>query len=60
MHDDIVRLEFAPARMVELLEKRGEVTAYLKKLGFSYVMLDLEGFRSGSMDQKIKQKEETK
>ena len=34
--------------------------AYLKKLGFSYLTMDLEGFRSGSMDEKITQKEETK
>lgn len=60
VHGDMVRLEIAPARMMEVLEKREEITEYLKKLGFSYLTLDLEGFRSGSMDQKIKQKEETK
>lgn len=59
VHGDIVRLEIAPARMMEVLEKREEITEYLKKLGFLYLTLDLEGFRSGSMDQKIKQKEET-
>lgn len=60
VHGDIVRLEIAPERMGEVLEKREEITGYLKNLGFSYLTLDLEGFRSGSMDQKIKQKEETK
>lgn len=60
VHGDIVRLEIAPERMGEVLEKREEITEYLKNLGFSYLTLDLEGFRSGSMDQKIKQKEETK
>lgn len=44
----------------EVLEKREEMIAYLKKLGFSYLTMDLEGFRSGSMDEKITQKEETK
>ena len=58
VHGDIVRLEIAPVRMMEVLEKREEITGYLKRLGFSYLTLDLEGFRSGSMDQKIK-KEET-
>ena len=43
-----------------VLEKREEMIAYLKKLGFSYQTMDLEGFRSGSMDEKITQKEETK
>ena len=44
----------------KVLEKREEMIAYLKKLGFSYLTMDLEGFRSGSMDEKITQKEETK
>ena len=60
VHGDIVRLEIAPERMGEVLEKREEITEYLKNLGFSYLTLDLEGFRSGSMDEKITQKEETK
>ena len=60
VHGDIVRLEIAPERMGEVLEKREKITEYLKNLGFSYLTLDLEGFWSGSMDQKIKQKEETK
>ena len=60
VHGDIVRLEIAPERMGEVLEKREEIAEYLKNLGFSYLTLDLEGFRSGSMDQKIKQKGETK
>ena len=56
----MVRLEIAPERMGEVLEKREEMIAYLKKIGFSYLTMDLEGFRSGSMDEKITQKEETK
>ena len=60
VHGDVVRLEIAPERMGEVLEKREEMIAYLKKLGFSYLTMDLEGFRSGSMDEKITQKEETK
>ena len=60
VHGDVVRLEIAPERMGEVLEKREEMIAYLKKIGFSYLTMDLEGFRSGSMDEKITQKEETK
>ena len=48
VHGDVVRLEIAPERMGEVLEKREEMIAYLKKLGFSYLTMDLEGFRSGS------------
>ena len=39
-----------PAQMAAALEKREEICSVLKKLGFSYITLDLEGFRSGSMD----------
>lgn len=42
-----VDLEYIPL----LLEKRHEIVDYLKNLGYQYVALDLEGFRSGSMDE---------
>ena len=36
-----------------MLRLAQEVCNRLKELGFSYVTLDLEGFRSGSMDEKM-------
>jgi uncharacterized protein len=33
------------------LEKRLEIISGLKALGFSYITLDLNGFRSGSMNE---------
>ena len=36
--------------MGKLLERAEEVVEKIRGLGFSYVTLDLEGFRSGSMD----------
>lgn len=50
LHGDTVRLELDPSQMIAALEKREEVCTALKELGFSYITLDLEGFRSGSMD----------
>ena len=44
VHGDVVRLEISPERMGEVLEKREEMIAYLQKLGFSYLTMDLEGF----------------
>jgi len=32
------------------IEMAAELTAIFKRLGFAYVTLDLEGFRSGSMN----------
>jgi uncharacterized protein len=33
------------------LDKRLEITSGIKALGFSYITLDLNGFRSGSMNE---------
>ena len=33
-----------------VIENKKEIIAYLKSLGYVYITLDLEGFRSGSMD----------
>ncbi len=49
-HDDIARIEVLPAQLEQLLALRSVVTERFKSLGFKYVTLDLEGFRSGSMD----------
>ncbi|MGI5946111.1 MAG: ATP-dependent sacrificial sulfur transferase LarE [Lachnospiraceae bacterium] len=50
VHDQIVRLELDKEKFGKIMEIQNEVTAYLKNLGFRYITLDLEGFRSGSMD----------
>ena len=36
------------------MEYKNEIAEYLKSLGYVYITLDLEGFRSGSMDQKLR------
>lgn len=50
LHGDVARLEVDSSSFSRLLGIRGEVAGRLKDLGFKYVALDLEGFRSGSMD----------
>lgn len=54
VHGEIARIEVDEAYMPELLKRKREVAAYLKELGYSYITLDLEGFRSGSMDIGLK------
>lgn len=49
-HDDTARLELPPALFPEICTAREALTTRLKSLGFRYVTLDLDGFRSGSMD----------
>jgi uncharacterized protein len=51
-HGQIVRIEIARDELPRALtpEMAAEFTRIFKALGFSYVTLDLEGFRSGSMN----------
>src|SRR5438309_1051613 len=51
-HGDIVRIEIAREEMSRALtpEMAAEFARIFKSLGFKFVTLDLEGFRSGSMN----------
>ena len=53
-HGDIARIEVPAEALSRALEKRAEIIAGLHEAGFIYITLDLEGFRSGSMDVKIR------
>jgi len=50
-HGGIARIEVMPSEFAIVIKERERITEYLKKLGFNYVTLDIEGFRSGSMDE---------
>lgn len=54
LHGDVVRIEADREKLIRAVSLGPELTERLKKLGFVYITLDLEGFRSGSMDVKIK------
>lgn len=49
---DLARLEVSPTEFPRLISEplRSELTAYLHNLGFKFITLDLDGFRSGSMN----------
>ena len=50
-HGDVARLEVPEAAFDLVLSKRMEVIAALKASGYTYVALDLQGLRSGSMNE---------
>ena len=52
-HDTIARIEVPKKDIPRLLrdEPRSQIVSYLKTLGYSYVTLDLEGYRTGSMNE---------
>ena len=51
-HDSIARIEVNPSAFALLIDDRVRqaLTGRLQELGFTYVTLDLQGFRSGSMN----------
>lgn len=52
---DLARLEVPLTALTRLIqpEVRGQLTARLKELGFRFVTLDMEGFRSGSLNELV-------
>jgi len=55
-HGKLARIEVAPEEHNKILSNAAEITAYLQKLGFLYVTLDLQGYRTGSMNEVLKDK----
>lgn len=53
-HGSVARIEIDITQLPGLLESRGAVVRALKEAGFTYVALDLEGFRSGSLNEGVK------
>jgi len=54
LHGSIARIEVHKEEMGRILDQQDAITAHLRPLGFSYITLDLEGYRSGSMDEVLK------
>ncbi|HSE22641.1 MAG TPA: ATP-dependent sacrificial sulfur transferase LarE [Pyrinomonadaceae bacterium] len=52
-HDTLVRIEIAPDEMSKILNKEllAELSVRFRELGFKFVTLDLQGFRSGSLNE---------
>ncbi|WP_311537474.1 ATP-dependent sacrificial sulfur transferase LarE [uncultured Anaerococcus sp.] len=59
-HDDLARLEIEKADFPKFFKEYDLVVKKLKDLGYSYVCLDMEGFRSGSMDINLSKEEKDK
>ncbi len=56
-HFPVARVEVSPTRVAHLAQSdmAAEVVDELKALGYRYVTVDLEGFRSGSLDEGLPQ-----
>jgi uncharacterized protein len=60
-HDTIARIEVERAELPRLIEDEMSqiVTAALRKIGYLYITVDLQGFRSGSMNEGFFKKKKT-
>ena len=52
-HGQIARIEVGLMDISKVLLHREEIVQQLKEIGFTYVTLDLEGFRSGSLEESV-------
>lgn len=53
-HWPVARIEAEQGQEALVLREKGPITAYLRQLGYQYVCLDLEGYRTGSMNELLK------
>jgi uncharacterized protein len=52
-HGDIARIEVEASEIERLWQLREEIVAEFKRIGYAYVTLDLQGFRRGSLNEKL-------
>ena len=50
-HGNIARIEIPQEEFDKLLSSRELISEQLKELGYSYITLDIQGFRSGSLNE---------
>ena len=54
-HGDMARIEVPPADVPRLAARAAEIAAAFKKLGFAYTKLDLQGYRTGSLNEVLQE-----
>ena len=52
-HDQIARIEVGSSDIETLIEHRDTIARELRALGYTFVTVDLEGFRSGSLNRLV-------
>lgn len=53
IHDKLARIEVMPAEFDALMAHREEITNAFRSYGFAYVTMDLQGYRTGSMNETL-------
>ena len=60
IHQKLARIEVDPSEFGKLIELREEIVAKFSEFGFTYVSMDLRGYRTGSMNEALKLNERNK
>jgi uncharacterized protein len=55
-HGEIARIEVPPRDFETVLQNKDNITRKFHELGFTYISLDLDGFKSGSLNAVLKSK----
>jgi len=56
-HGDVARVEIAPAELDASWALRSQIAAAVRDAGFAYAAIDLDGYRSGSMNEVLTSEE---
>jgi uncharacterized protein len=59
-HDKLARIEVHQEDFEMVLANRAQIVEKLQELGFKFVTIDLQGFRSGSLNELLTEKEKKK
>ena len=54
--ENLARIEVNPAELEKLFSLREEVLQKVKEAGFAYVTMDLQGYRTGAMNENLEEK----
>ena len=58
--ENLARIEVLPAELEKLLSMREAVTQKLREAGFAYITMDLQGYRTGAMNEVLAEAEKQK
>lgn len=53
-HGSIARIELGEEEIPLAIQRRDEIAEKLKEIGYTYITLDLQGYRTGSMNEVLK------
>ena len=56
-HDNTARIEVHESDIQKVIDNKNEILTKLKSIGFKYIALDLQGFRSGSLNESLTEHE---